>query len=140
MIHRLLSRLEEVREVGKDRWIARCPSHDDRTPSLSITEVDDRQLIHCHAGCDALSVVQAVGLSLVDLFDDHHAHRTPLKKPQRRIDYKSLVVLMRHEALVIWLAAKDLAAGRALHEDDVGIVQRALSNMNKMGSVHYEEG
>lgn len=29
----LLPRLERVRELGPDRWLARCPAHDDRTPS-----------------------------------------------------------------------------------------------------------
>src|SRR5687768_7447771 len=33
-------------------WKARCPVHDDHTPSLSIKEGDDgRPLVHCHAGC-----------------------------------------------------------------------------------------
>jgi putative DNA primase/helicase len=33
-------------------WVARCPAHVDRTPSLSIREADDgRLLLHCFAGC-----------------------------------------------------------------------------------------
>jgi DNA primase len=32
---------------------ARCPAHDDRTPSLSIRDADDgKVLVRCHAGCD----------------------------------------------------------------------------------------
>ena len=58
----LLTRLHGVR--GKEgRWIARCPAHEDKTPSLSIGLGDDgRVLIHCHAGCGAVAVVEAVGL------------------------------------------------------------------------------
>ncbi len=49
-------------------WQCRCPAHDDRTPSLSVSAGDDgRALVHCHAGCAAESVVAAVGLSLRDL-------------------------------------------------------------------------
>ena len=34
-------------------WTARCPAHDDRTPSLSIRDADDNKvLVRCHAGCD----------------------------------------------------------------------------------------
>jgi hypothetical protein len=34
-------------------WVAKCPCHDDRTASLSITEgEDDRLLMHCFAGCE----------------------------------------------------------------------------------------
>ena len=33
-------------------WSARCPAHDDRRPSLSVSEGDDgRALVFCQAGC-----------------------------------------------------------------------------------------
>src|SRR4029077_3161548 len=39
-------------------WTARCPAHDDRTPSLSIRDADDgKVLIRCHAGCDQEQVI-----------------------------------------------------------------------------------
>lgn len=42
-------------------WIARCPAHDDRTPSLSITDTqDDKVLVRCHAGCDQKRVITAL--------------------------------------------------------------------------------
>ena len=45
-----------------------CPAHEDRKPSLSITEGDDgRALVKCHAGCTAEAVCDAVGLKLADL-------------------------------------------------------------------------
>lgn len=44
-------------KVGRG-WIARCPSHQDRVPSLSICESDDAKLlIHCHAGCEQEQVI-----------------------------------------------------------------------------------
>lgn len=48
-----------------------CPSHEDRTPSLSIGVGDDgRALIHCHAGCTLADICQSIGLRPGDLFDD----------------------------------------------------------------------
>ena len=42
-------------------WMARCPAHDDRTPSLSIRDADDgKVLVRCHAGCDQASVIAAL--------------------------------------------------------------------------------
>jgi hypothetical protein len=42
-------------------WTARCPAHDDRTPSLSIRDADDNKvLVRCHAGCDQERVVAAL--------------------------------------------------------------------------------
>lgn len=44
-------------------WLARCPAHDDRTPSLSITEASDgRVLLKCHAGCSFDSIAKALEL------------------------------------------------------------------------------
>ena len=47
----------------------RCPSHDDRLPSLTVRECPDgRVLLHCFAGCSAAEVIGAVGMSMEDLF------------------------------------------------------------------------
>ncbi|MEQ1600386.1 MAG: hypothetical protein ABL885_01305, partial [Methylophilaceae bacterium] len=32
----LLSKLDKVKQNGAGKWIARCPAHDDRSPSLAI--------------------------------------------------------------------------------------------------------
>ena len=48
------------RESGGS-WTACCPGHNDRTPSLSISEAEDgRILVHCHAGCAQEVVVGAL--------------------------------------------------------------------------------
>ncbi len=70
MIDILLSRLDKV-SGRSGRYQARCPSHDDRTPSLSIRETQDgRILIHCHSGCSPADIVESVGLTLGDLFPE----------------------------------------------------------------------
>lgn len=48
---------------------AKCPAHDDKTASLSISEGDDgRVLLHCHAGCSPIAICQALGMKLGELF------------------------------------------------------------------------
>jgi hypothetical protein len=46
-------------------WIARCPAHDDRTPSLSLalTEAhgEGRVLVHCFGGCTQADIIDALG-------------------------------------------------------------------------------
>lgn len=65
----VLSRLERVRVARGESFMAVCPAHEDRVPSLSITEGQDgRVLIHCFAGCDTSDVVAALGLGFRDLF------------------------------------------------------------------------
>jgi 5S rRNA maturation endonuclease (ribonuclease M5) len=41
-------------------WMARCPAHDDRNPSLAITERGGKLLLHCHAGCGQRDVIAAL--------------------------------------------------------------------------------
>ncbi len=46
--------------AGRD-WIARCPAHADKTPSLAIREGHDgRVLLKCHAGCTQWEVIGAL--------------------------------------------------------------------------------
>jgi putative DNA primase/helicase len=42
-------------------WMARCPAHEDREPSLSIRDADDgKVLVRCHAGCVQGRVIAAL--------------------------------------------------------------------------------
>jgi putative DNA primase/helicase len=67
----VLARLERVKRSGNG-WVARCPAHEDRHPSLSIGIGEDgRVLLHCHAGaaCPVEAIVAALGLKMRDLFE-----------------------------------------------------------------------
>lgn len=67
-LERVLSRLEGVQKAAGG-YLARCPAHDDRHPSLSISEGrDSRVLLRCWAGCKTGDVVVAMGLTWSDLF------------------------------------------------------------------------
>lgn len=57
-IHALLDGLGAQRSGSG--WIARCPAHDDRNPSLSIHHKNGRVLLHCHAGCRQEEVFAAL--------------------------------------------------------------------------------
>lgn len=64
----LLSKLHAVKSISGG-YSARCPAHEDHIASLSVSEGDDgRVLLHCHAGCPTDAIVDAIGLSLKDLF------------------------------------------------------------------------
>ncbi len=68
-LQNFLSCFDSVTKSGNG-WSARCPAHDDRNPSLSISLTDDACiLVKCHAGCTTDAVVDAVGWTIADLFD-----------------------------------------------------------------------
>ena len=101
-------------------WSARCPAHDDRTPSLSLRDTGDgKVLIRCHAGCDQDEVIahlKANGLWAQNgprLF--RHAASRRVTKPTEpdRDDIKRT-----EAALSIWQASKP--AGGTLIETYLG--------------------
>lgn len=69
-----LDHLEGTKPTGNGSWIARCPAHDDRNPSLSVAQGDDgRVLLKCHADCSTEEIVAALGLTLGDLFAERRS-------------------------------------------------------------------
>jgi hypothetical protein len=69
-VNKLLDLLQKVKQTGPDKWIACCPAHDDRSPSLGITIKDDKVLIKCFSGCGATQILDAVGLDYSALFPE----------------------------------------------------------------------
>lgn len=66
----ILNRLTGVKG-GSGQWYARCPAHDDKHQSLSVSiGQDGRVLLNCHAGCSVENVAAAMGLTVKDLFVD----------------------------------------------------------------------
>lgn len=63
-----LARLGGVRARGPGRWTARCPAHDDRTPSLCVAEGERAILLRCWAGCKLQDICAALGVGVGDLF------------------------------------------------------------------------
>lgn len=91
---RLIERLHKVKRTGDGRWIAQCPAHDDKGPSLSIREKDDGLvLINCFAGCDTRSVLLSVGLDFPDVMPPKALGEF---KPEKHvISYKEALQLSR---------------------------------------------
>jgi len=105
-------------------WIAPCPAHNDRSPSLSIGEGSDgRLLLHCFGGCSTESIVSKLGLSMSDLFAEPRALRQA-RPPEVRASEKHVVDLrsrltprervLRVTVVIADRASLDAAIGRAL--------------------------
>lgn len=118
---KLVSRLDHCRQTREGEWVARCPAHEDKSPSLSISESSDgRVLLHCHAGCGAIDVLTAVGLDWDELFPpsdrNYHAER---KNYSRTVD-----------ELVVEIASADMSAGKSLTVDDRDRCREALHRLD----------
>ena len=70
-------RLEKCKLTG-DKLMARCPAHEDKTPSLSVKIGDNGEcvLLKCWGGCPTDAVLDALGLTMRDLFATDDAWRS----------------------------------------------------------------
>lgn len=67
-IEKIIEALESVKCIGENQYMAKCPCHDDKKSSLSISEENNKILLHCFAGCDTKNIVNNLGLTMSDLF------------------------------------------------------------------------
>lgn len=126
----ILSRLDKLKRTGQGRYIACCPSHADKRPSMTIRELDDgRVLIHCFGGCDTESILSAMGLEFSDLFPESvTSHGKSERKPFNAYD---VLACVRFEARITALAAIDLSKGKPLAEQDKARLMLAASRLNE---------
>lgn len=82
-----LSQLSGVKQRGA-RWAAICPAHDDRSPSLSISEGDKGLLLKCWAGCTINEICSARGIEPKDLFYDSRIDSQAIRVTQERRERK----------------------------------------------------
>ena len=125
----LLSHLDGVRRTGENRWLAKCPAHDDRKASLAIRELDDgRILLKDFAGCETEHVLSAIGLTFEALFPQRPiGERKPERRPFPAADVLRAISL---EALIVVLAASDIANGKHLSEFDLERLKVASSRIS----------
>lgn len=131
-IDAFLARLDRVRKSGRG-YTAKCPAHEDRTASLSITAADDgRVLLHCFAGCGAGDVVAACGLSIADLFvkrpaaDMSFAERAALREYAKQAQWRAALNVLALEAKIVLIAARETKVGKSLDAEDSHRVHEAV--------------
>jgi hypothetical protein len=115
-VDQILSRLDKVRRTSRDSWLACCPAHDDKHPSLSIRETDDGKiLLHCFAGCDVGEILAAMDLNVSALFPDRPEYRaSPEHRPFPAADVLRAIAL---ELLVVVASVKAIRAGTFREEE-----------------------
>ena len=98
---KLLSRLARVKKTGPGKWIASCPTRDDKSPSLAIRELDDGTvLLHDFGGESVEAILGAVGLSFTDLYPEKPgAIGKPVKRPFNPSDVLLLVAFQSSVAV-----------------------------------------
>ena len=126
----LASRLG-ARRVGRDKWIARCPAHKDRHPSLSIAVGRKVPVVlKCMSqGCETKAILAALDLTWKDVFDEAPIDRKTLRALERQKAMRDAAaradrVLVRDacRGASLWYAtAQRLGARMAAFPDENGL-------------------
>ena len=128
-IDALLSRLEGVKETGHSKYVARCPAHEDRSPSLAVAEGrDGRVLIHCFAGCEAEDILAAIGLTFADIMPERAGSKHSYR-PQR-FDARQVLATLDHESLVVAIVGADFLQHKGIDDDTWSRLGTAVQRIN----------
>ncbi len=133
----LISHLEKVRPTGRGSWIASCPAHADKSPSLTIRETDDgKVLLHCFAGCSVAEVLASVDLDFDALFPPRQHHGRPERRPFPAAD---VLRALAAEALFVASCGVSMLSGRFTSADRERLilaVSRIQSGVAAAGVAH----
>ena len=124
-----LSRCEKVKSTGNGTWIACCPAHEDKHPSMTVRELEDgRVLVHCFAGCAVESILGAVGMDFDALFPDRprQDHLPPIRRPFPLVDVFACVA---DETFYVAYMAATIACGHRLTDTDRRLLEQSYSRI-----------
>jgi len=125
-----LTALDKVKKTGYNKWIACCPVHNDKTPSLAIRLVEgDRLLFHCFGcGANGVEICKALNIDPGELFppklENYKRERTPFPADQ-------ILTALAHEAGIVTAASYAIANCEKLSANDVRRIEMAKDRLTE---------
>lgn len=128
-IEAILERLDGVRQTMQGKYIARCPAHEDKSPSLAFRAVDDgRVLMHCFAGCATEDVLTAIGLKFSDVMPERLPDDS--YKPKKWLNARDALQALDHESLVVAIIGADVLKHREIDQETWDRLANAVNRIN----------
>ena len=96
-IEAILNRLDKYRPSGDNKYRAPCPVHQGKDLNMMLSERSDGSVgVHCFVcGATGIEVVDALGLSIKELFADDNDYRPPvINRKMREQEAEDEIVLM----------------------------------------------
>jgi len=135
-IDTLISRLDGVKETSPGKYVARCPSHADKSPSLAIKDCGDgRILIHDFAGCETEDVLAAIGLTFTDIMPERVGAEHSYKPVRNRINPRDALATLDHESLVVAIIGADFLEHKEIDNetwDRLGVAVQRINTTRAM--------
>lgn len=120
-VDQLIARLDGVKQTRPNQWLARCPAHEDHSPSLSIKETaEGLLLLKCWAGCETESILTALNLSFSDLFPERlpDSYQRAQSRSSLSLSSAEQLDVLHHEITVASLVLHDVVESKTISEED----------------------
>lgn len=129
----LLSRLEKVKRNGDQSWMACCPAHDDKDPSMAVTVTDaGKVLLKCFCGCSAPEIMGALGLPMSVLFHpESRKYSSNTEDLRKRMRDRQFMRDIAKDAMVVAMAASHIRNGDKCTDEDVELLIQISTSMEQ---------
>lgn len=139
MIDKLLNALTKVKRTGRDSWMACCPAHDDKSPSMTITQTAEGiVLLHCFAGCPTDEVLGAIGMTFDDLYPEkaYADHIPPKRMP---FNPRDVLAAVSRESMIVALVADRVARGTPIDDETRKRCMVAMSRLQTAAEICHAD-
>ena len=128
-IENLLSQLEIVKSTGHNRWIASCPTREDKTPSMAIRLLDDeRILIHDFGGSSPQEILDSIGLTFSDLHPKKLGQN--FKKERKPFSASDILSCISNETTLVQIMANKMINGESLNQHDITRLSQTVERIS----------
>ena len=118
-IEDFLSRLQKVRKTGLNNWIACCPAHGDKNPSMTVSTGDNGGIIfHCFTLCSFEDVIGALGLEAHELMPDKPVGREFVRGRSKPFPAGDVLECIADEVMIAWVISRDMELARPVKQAD----------------------
>jgi hypothetical protein len=132
-INNIIPLLSGVKNTGHGRYRALCPVHSEKTPSLCLTDLDGKILVHCFGcGCGVDELCLALGVSLDEFFPDSIAVDYGAKRKREYFNPADLLRTLSHESNIVALCASDILFGKILSSEDKKRLEIAKNKIDEV--------
>lgn len=141
-LEEIVQKFKKARKTGVNSYQCCCSAHNDQKASLSITQKNNRILLHCFAGCSNESIVNSIGLTMKDLFiKEEEKKMEKLEKEYYYTDERGnkLYKVMRYNPKR-FVQAKLVNNNWIFNMQNIRYVLYNLPNVIKSDTIYFVEG
>ncbi len=118
--------------LGKDKYQAQCPAHEDKSPSLAITQASDRVLLHCFAGCDYQSLLRVLGVESHQLnYNSKYFIPRKIKTSGVKLTYRDVLDVLDIQLRICLIAIQKRLRFETLTSEEIAEEKLAVKRIKK---------